>query len=207
VAVAVARNPRRSDAVPRPLRWWAVAVLLGALGTGCDAPWSAPQGPLTAGGARLNGEGRLEFWLGAECTHVGRISVELTEGDGNRRVLDTWHLRADDATGASLEHLTLGSTPEGFEETTSLATQWTEADLVRISIHPADSEQSANDERRFYPDVPIRATISVESFLRGAEDNGEQWFVQDHGWYTEAEYRELRDSDDMIYPYCDVPGD
>ncbi|NDL58931.1 hypothetical protein [Phytoactinopolyspora mesophila] len=183
---------------------WAAAVVVGVLAAGCDAPWSAPQGPLTAGGARVDDEGRFEFWLGAECGGVGRISVELTERDGNRRVLDTWHLSADDA-GGELEYITLGTTPDGFTETTPLNTDWTEADLVRISVHPADPERSADGEGRFYPAVPIRANISVDSFLRGADDNHDQWYVQDQGWYTEAEYLELGDSDDMIHPYCDVP--
>jgi hypothetical protein len=181
-----------------------MALGAGVLLSGCEALWSAPQGPITAGGARLDESGRLDFWLGAECDSVGEIRVELAEG-GDGRVLDTWIMRSTDPAGAPLEYLGVGVVPDGFHETNALAHDWTKAGVVRISLHAASDDAGAGDERRYYPDVPVRAYVSTETFLRDAENRRDEWYVQDHGWFTEAEYTELANDVDLIYPYCAVP--
>ncbi|AYY12233.1 hypothetical protein EF847_05435 [Actinobacteria bacterium YIM 96077] len=173
------------------------------LALGACWPWSAPAGPTGAGGARLGDEGRFHYWLGAACDGVAEIEVELVERDGNdRRVLDTWRLAAQDDDGARLEHLTLDAVPEGFTEGNALRTDWSAADLIRIGIHSAES-QRPEDGGRFYPHRPIRASVSVETFLADVDEHAGAWYVQDRGWFTEEEYREL--ADDEVYPFCAIP--
>lgn len=197
----------------------AAAAMAVALLGGCEAPWSAPAGPITLGAVRVTEDGELDFWLGAECSGVGEIRVELTADGDSARQLDSWTVRVDGDGGAPVEYLRIGTAPDGFDGVDALRTDWEEAHLVRIRVTPAGSPEgsaestgavesggAAEGERPFYPDVPIRASIPVEPVLDETERWGsDQWYVPDQGWFSADEYRALANDDDMIYPYCAVP--
>ncbi|WP_166353190.1 hypothetical protein [Phytoactinopolyspora limicola] len=182
-----------------------VSLVMGLLLTGCEPPWSAPAGPTTSGAARIADNGQLEFWLGAECPAVGEIRAELTTADESRRVLDTWIVRADADNGAPVEYVRLGTAPDGFDVVNDVRLSWDEAELVRFTLHPATVPPS--DERRYYPDIPIRASIVVEPVLDSTNEPGtDRWYVPDRGWFSAADYHALGNDDTMVYPFCAVPA-
>jgi hypothetical protein len=168
----------------------ALAVLALTV-AGCTSP-DHPVLNEYEGGYRLDDDGNLIMWMGGDCRGVTTVRLELVNDAGD--VYDAWGVRSATAEGGDLSTVTVDAVPPGFREVDPLHQDWREADLAHVVVRTASSQ--------------VVAYFSVPAFLDEAEQRDDEWYVQDHGWYTQDDYRaDLvgRENAD-IYPLCTVHG-
>lgn len=135
-------------------------------------------------------DGVLRYQLGGECEQIRILTVELNVEEGQGLdAMEAWRLTAVADSGASVSEIELGSVPQGFRETDPFSGSLREADSVTISLVDRSGSQALD-------------TVETETLIDGAESHPDGWFVSDEGWLTAAEFDDLIDPGDGVYPLC-----
>ena len=170
-------------------RFLAVVGSAGVMAlSGCvAAPWSAPEQPRPAAGARVV-DGRLELWLGASCPGV--TAVHVTAKDSTGQQVASWEAEAADPGGAFVERIVVGGDNRELRADSS-SFNWNGAEVVDVEVGTASRDRAAS------------GYWTVKGLTEGG--GPDEWLVQDRGWVTEQGYAELAASDGL-HPVCEVPG-